>query len=155
LACGSGRDAVFLSQRKWKVFAIDNNPKLLEKATELGTRYNGPISTLSLDLEDQGPDTLLPIILGHFQVDGFDVIHVARYLHRPLFPLIINLLKPGGVIVYSTFTKGVESFGKPRRPRFILETNELKEVFKSFQIIVHKDAPIEDGRPVQVIVAQK
>ena len=42
---------------------------------------------------------------------------------------------------------------KPRRPRFILEPNELKEVFSEFQLVDYREANIEDGRPVQLIVA--
>lgn len=64
-------------------------------------------------------------------------------------------LNPGGVIVYHTFTKGVEAFGKPKRPKFILQPGELKDLLPGFNVIEHRESVIEDGRPVQFIVAQK
>jgi tellurite methyltransferase len=51
--------------------------------------------------------------------------------------------------------KGVEAFGKPRRPRFILQPDELKNVFHTFRVVEYREATIEDGRPVQLLVAQK
>lgn len=72
-----------------------------------------------------------------------------------MFFLIILKINPGGFVVYHTFMKGVEKFGKPRRPRFILEPDELKHVFEDFTVIEYKETTIEDGRPVEVIIAQK
>jgi hypothetical protein len=54
--------------------------------------------------------------------------------------------------VYHTFMKGCF---KPRRPRFILEPDELRQVFADFKVVEYREAKIEDGRPVQFIIAQK
>eukprot|EP01119_Soliformovum_irregulare_P003267 TRINITY_DN1362_c0_g1_i1.p2 TRINITY_DN1362_c0_g1~~TRINITY_DN1362_c0_g1_i1.p2 ORF type:complete len:101 (+),score=15.89 TRINITY_DN1362_c0_g1_i1:636-938(+) len=90
------------------------------------------------------------------QLPRVDLIHVARYLNRDLFPIIDQLINPGGFIIYHTFTKGVEAFGKPRRERFILQPGELTSRFPSYNVIEHHESvPIEDGRPVQFLVAQK
>ncbi len=51
--------------------------------------------------------------------------------------------------------KGVEKFGKPRRERFILQPGELKVLFDGFKIVTYREDTLEDGRPVQFIVAQK
>jgi len=51
--------------------------------------------------------------------------------------------------------KGVEKFGKPRRERFILQPEELKKLLIGFHVVKYREDTIEDGRPVQFIVAQK
>ncbi len=46
----------------------------------------------------------------------FGLVHFARYLHRPLFPLLANLVAPGGFIFYSTFMH--PSHGRPKKERY-------------------------------------
>ena len=53
---------------------------------------------------------------------------VTHYLWRPLFPLMINALNEGGVLLYETFAQGQETVGKPSRPEFLLRPGELLEV---------------------------
>jgi SAM-dependent methyltransferase len=36
---------------------------------------------------------------------AYDVVVVVHYLHRPLFPALLAALRPGGVLVYETFTR--------------------------------------------------
>lgn len=64
----------------------------------MANRYNASISTVNLDLEDKPDDELYSTLiesLKTLQVEnsqGFALVHVARYLHRPLFPLIKKLV---------------------------------------------------------------
>ena len=51
---------------------------------------------------------------------AFDVIVVVHYLHRPLFPQLLAALRPGGVLVYETFTTAQAARGKPTNPDFLL-----------------------------------
>jgi SAM-dependent methyltransferase len=52
--------------------------------------------------------------------DDYDGIIVTNYLHRPLLPAIARALAPGGVLIYETFARGNERFGRPRNPDFLL-----------------------------------
>jgi len=149
LGSGSGRDAIFLALRGWKVTAVDYLQELLDKALNVAKRYNCSIDTICVDLESTPHGKLAE------QLPRVDLVHVARYLHRPLFPLIKQLINPGGFVVYHTFMTGVEKFGKPRRAKFILQEDELKELLLGYEVIVYKMSTIEDGRPVQCIVARK
>ena len=38
------------------------------------------------------------------------------------------LLAPGGVLIYETFMRGNEAYGKPSSPAFLLEPGELRRV---------------------------
>ena len=52
-------------------------------------------------------------------------IVVTNYLHRPLLPSMMTSLAPGGVLIYETFARGNERFGKPSNPDFLLMSGEL------------------------------
>ena len=46
---------------------------------------------------------------------------VTNYLWRPLFPRILDALDEGGVLLYDTFARGNEAYGRPSNPDFLLE----------------------------------
>jgi hypothetical protein len=75
------------------------------------------VRTRVVDLE-RGPVPQPP-------VPGFDTIVMQRYLHRPLWPWLVQALAPGGTLVIETFRRGQERFGHPRRDRHLLEPDEL------------------------------
>ncbi len=62
----------------------------------------------------------------------FDAVIVVHYLHRPLFPhLLAEAVAPGGVLIYETFARGNEQFGRPRNPDFLLRPRELLDAFRT------------------------
>jgi len=129
------------------VTGVDQGQTLLNRATEGATREKCEIRTLCIDLECELDSTLG----GH---TGYDLLHVARYLHRPLMPILKSLIAVGGFIVYHTFM--VPSMGKPRKPKFLLEVGELKQYFgDGFKIVEYREGTLSDGRPAQYICAQK
>jgi len=121
LACGCGRDAVFLAAGGWKVTGVDILPDALRRAQELARRYQPaiePICWLKMDLEavDTPPE---------FE-SGFDLILGFRYLHRPLLERLISWLRPGGNLVYETFTTlHRHKHGRPASPDRVLRPSEL------------------------------
>jgi len=60
----------------------------------------------------------------------FDAVVVTNYLWRPLWPNILQSLKPDGVLIYETFAAGNETVGKPANPHFLLNPGELLAVCK-------------------------
>ncbi len=60
-----------------------------------------------------------------FNGERFDAVVVANYLFRPRFDLLASLIAPGGLLVYETFARGNERYGRPSNPAFLLETGEL------------------------------
>jgi SAM-dependent methyltransferase len=65
-----------------------------------------------------------------FAPASFDAVVVANYLHRPLFGPILDALRPGGMLLYETFMRGNERFGRPSNPDFLLRPSELLEVVR-------------------------
>jgi len=114
LACGRGRHARFFAARGNRVVAVDRDAAAL--ATLAGEER---IATRALDLET-----------GHWPLPGerFDAIVVANYLHRPLFPHLLAALADDGVLIYETFARGNEAFGRPSNPDFLLQRDELLQL---------------------------
>jgi hypothetical protein len=81
----------------------------------------------------------------------FGGIVVTNYLHRPLFGLIAAALAPGGVLIYETFAKGNERFGKPSNPAFLLNDGELLEAFQeTLAVVAYENVIVEEPRPAAV-----
>jgi hypothetical protein len=61
---------------------------------------------------------------------------VTNYLYRPLLPVLIAAVAPGGVLIYETFARGNEAFGRPRNPDFLLKAGELLEAVRGVLAVV-------------------
>lgn len=137
LACGNGRHALYLEKSGWQIEAVDRDPHALAALAGFAR-----IAPRLADLE-----------AGSWPYSGrrFDGIVVANYLHRPLFPLLIDALTEGGVLIYETFMAGNERFGRPSNPDFLLRPNELPEAFGGhLAIVAFEQGEIARPRPAVV-----
>jgi tellurite methyltransferase len=91
---------------------------------------------------------------GVLPADAFDAIVVVHYLHRPLFPQLLAALRPGGVLIYETFTTAQAARGKPTNPDFLLQPGELRDLVGSLDVLAWREGEF-DGRDVASVVAQK
>lgn len=143
LACGAGRHARLLASLGHPVTAVDRDDDALAQTAGPG------IATLRADLEVDAPRSGWPFGAGRFAG-----IVVTNYLHRPLFPHILDSLAPGGVLIYETFAMGNERFGKPSSPRFLLQKCELLDLVCVGTIKPHvlafEDGYILDPKPAMV-----
>jgi SAM-dependent methyltransferase len=86
-----------------------------------------------------------------FEGQQFAGIVVANYLHRPLFPRLLEALAPGGVLIYETFAAGNERFGRPSNPAFLLNPGELLEVVHGrLKVIAYEELEVSEPRPAVV-----
>ncbi|ROH88556.1 class I SAM-dependent methyltransferase [Pseudomethylobacillus aquaticus] len=143
LACGSGRHARWLAAQGWQVDAVDRDSDAL---ASLANMHN--IQVLHADLEN-----------APWPYDGlFDGIVVTRYLHRALFPHLTAALAPGGVLIYETFMRGHEQYGRPANPDFLLMPDELRKVFEpTLQVLAFEQGMLQTMPPamLQRICAQR
>ena len=131
LACGTGRHARLFASRGCRVLAVDRDPAAL--ATLGGV---AGAETARLDLES-GPWPL--------EGERFDAIIVANYLHRPLFGPLLRALAADGTLLYETFARGNEVFGRPSKPDFLLEAGELLRVAEGLTVVAYEHGSIETG----------
>ena len=104
-----------------------------------------PIVAAVRDLESGSPS------LG---TDAFDTIVVIRYLHRPLFGALIDALRPGGLLIYETFTRAQARRGKPTNPEFLLVDGELRTLVAPLEIVDWREGEF-DGADVASVVARR
>lgn len=136
LACGTGRHSYLLATLGHPVLAVDRNPEILSGLS--GDR----IRTELVDLESD-PQRIVQQLL---TVARFSGIVVTNYLHRPLLPALLPSLQPGGVLIYQTFMRGNEQFGKPSRPEFLLESQELLDWVRNARCAPSRVLAFEEGR---------
>lgn len=145
LGCGGGRDAVYLSLQGHQVTAIEHKATVLARAKQLAAYHDCQIDFKACDLLQESC----------FPQGPFDAIIGIRFLERALFPLIQARLKPGGFVIWQTFSQGAQAFGSPKNPRFILKPDELKQTFTDFRVFYDRITYLADGRPVSGFIGQK
>ena len=143
VACGRGRHAVWLARQGFATTAIDRDPVAIAALDERARREQLPITAIAHDLES-GAAALGDAV--------YDVIVVVHYLHRPLFPALIAALRPGGVLVYETFTVAQAVRGRPTNPAFLLEPGELPRLVAPLHVLAAREGDY-DGRMVSSVVA--
>jgi SAM-dependent methyltransferase len=145
LAAGGGRHARYFNDLGCHATAVDRDVSALQDLAGLG------IEIVAADLEDGSPWPLAD--------RQFDGLIVANYLHRPLFPHLAAALAPGGVLIYETFGRGNERFGRPSNPNFLLRPGELLEFAAAhgLQVLAYACGEVAEPKPaiVQRIVARQ
>ncbi len=149
LACGRGRNTLYLAREGFQVAAWDKDVSVLEElrasAESLG------LATLTTRLVDLEQTPGIPPA-------SFDLIAVFYYLQRDVMPQIVRALKPGGLLVYETFLiDNHERFTHPRRREFCLEHNELLALCGGLRVLAYREgAQQPDKGPfTAALVAQR
>ncbi|HKE10503.1 MAG TPA: methyltransferase domain-containing protein [Myxococcota bacterium] len=142
LACGRGRHALAAVSLGVRTVGVDRDRDAL--VTLLGeARRRGPpgvLTAVRADLETALGFPLRPESCG--------AILVFRYLHRPLAPALSSLLRPGGLLLYETFTKEQRNLGHgPTNPAFLLASGELRELFPGLEMLAYEEGLCPGERP--------
>ena len=86
--------------------------------------------------------------------EQYDLVLVFFFLQRELFPALTAALKPGGHLIYKTYTTEQQRFeGGPSHPMFLLQPNELLHAFPSLRVLHYHETIQEKG--VAELVARK
>jgi hypothetical protein len=113
-----------------------------ENAKQTGTE--GSISSEARDLN----------IMQDLGREQYDLVIVFFFLQRELFPALAATVKPGGLLIYKTYTTEQKNFaGGPSHPMFLLEPNELLHAFSSQRVLHYHETISQKG--VAELVARK
>ena len=149
LACGTGRHAIFLAERGWRVIAVDASSVGIEIAKALARVREVEVDWRVADLER-----------GEFEIerDAYDLVCVFYYLQRDLFPQIRAGVRAGGIVVAAIHMVDDSPNAKPMNPDFLLQPGELRAEFSGWEILHdYEGHPTEEGhqRRTAEIVARK
>lgn len=151
IAAGSGRNSLYLASHGFQVDAMDRDEQAMVQLAATAKQRNLPNLTVrTVDLErtaDERPE---------FPKQAYDVILVFFYLHRALFPSLIESLKPNGVLIYETFT--IDNYLHHRHPRrweFCLAQNELLRLTSNLRVLSYDEGEHDGSHgPDSVYTAQ-
>ncbi|WP_457640126.1 class I SAM-dependent methyltransferase [Persephonella sp.] len=125
IACGTGRNAVFLSEKGFQVDAVDISDVALER---LKKQYP-QINTIQADLDFYS-----------IPENSYELILNINYLNRRLIPQIKEGLKQGGVVIFETFTlPDGKGYFQPENKDFMLRKNELLHLFSDMYIVFYQE----------------
>jgi SAM-dependent methyltransferase len=145
LACGSGRNALWLAEQGYRTLGVDRNATVLGGLNAEAALRRLSLRTHLVDLEEGEP---------FLEPDTFDLIVVVHYLHRPLFPKLVHALRPRGVLVYETFTRAQAVRGKPTNPAFLLEPGELVTLVRPLEILASREGDFEEKMLASVVAVR-
>lgn len=138
VACGHGRHMRWFSARGHPATGVDRSPEAIAAAGGFG-------QAVLADIEN-----------GRWPLPGrrFAGVVVTNYLWRALFPILVDSVAPGGVLLYETFAAGNETVGKPSRPDFLLQPGELLRACEGLRVVAYEDGFLDSPeRFVQRIAA--
>jgi SAM-dependent methyltransferase len=140
VACGDGRNALWLARQGYAVDAVDVAFAGLARLAAAARREGLVVRPIQANLEE------FPL-----PGDRYAVVVNCRYLQRTLFPALRGAVRPGGVIVFETFLREQARIGHPRNPAFLLEPGELRAEFATFSVLVDAEGCVEtDGTATYV-----
>lgn len=153
LACGSGRNTVFLARRGWTALGIDLLPDAIAQARRLAREAGVEAARVRFRVGDLTDEQLIGKLL---PPDRYDAILCFRYLDRRIWPVLRSAIRPGGYVVMQTFLlEQARVHGKPRRPELLLRPGELADVFSDWEILRSHEGPDADQHHLAGIVARR
>jgi tellurite methyltransferase len=146
LACGPGRNALYLAEQGWRVTAVDGSAVAIGILRDLARERRLSIDARVADLE-----------AGEFILENHAYILVLScyYLQRSLIRGIKSSLQPGGLLIAITRIAGTEW---PQGTATRAYPGELRELFGRWEILHYReDDPGEscDRAAVAELVARK
>jgi SAM-dependent methyltransferase len=156
LACGTGRHTLLLASRHQPVTAVDGSGVALDvlerRARELRygvsrVRDASRIASCAFGIQLVHAD-LEQIAL---PADAFSLILCVHYLQRSLFSQMEAALRPGGMLLFETFTR--EGAGGPKNPAYLLGPGELRTAFPGLRIVFYRE--LRAGKGIASLIARK
>jgi tellurite methyltransferase len=160
IACGTGRQALFLAARGQHVTAVDFSSVALDSLEARARNMHIPVRRgKCLKAAERPSRGGLELILAdlertHLPERCYDLIVCIQYLQRSLFPQMSRALRPNGVLLMETYTQAqLEYPGGPRNPGYLLDTGELREAFPELSVLFYRE--LRAGQGIASLLAKK
>jgi tellurite methyltransferase len=126
VACGAGRNSIYLTKHGYQVDAYDISQVALD---ELNKQNIKNIFTKQVDLDDFRP-----------KIDSYDLIVMTNYLDREIIPHLFLALKKDGILFIETYMEHKENEKPASNPDFLLKKDELKSFFdKNYELLEYDE----------------
>lgn len=119
IACGEGRNSIFLARQGFSVTGLDISPVGLAKARSWAEREGLDCDFRLVNLEE------------YRIAETYDLIINFNFLLRDLIPQEVAALTPGGVIIFDTILESPTA-PVPHRKDFLLQPGEMARLFAPY-----------------------
>jgi 2-polyprenyl-3-methyl-5-hydroxy-6-metoxy-1,4-benzoquinol methylase len=143
IACGEGRNSLFLAQHNFSVTGLDISDRGLEKGKNRAQAMGLDVEFRRVDLDD-------------CTIHGaFDLILNFNFLLRELIPSEVAALNPGGVLLFDTILAS-EQLLQLHKPSYLLQPGELPRLFEAFDgEILFSEESVSGEMPTARILFRK
>ncbi len=143
LACGTGRNALYLAAAGYRVDAMDIATAALERGAQRAAELGVEVNWIDVDLDSAA---LAP--------DRYDLVVVARYVNRGLTGALLDSLRDGGFQLYEQHFVSEQEVDGPRSLSFRLQPNELLEMFRVLRVLYYREDLMADADGRTMALAQ-
>lgn len=148
-ASGTGRNALYLARRGWRVDAIDISEVGLDRLRDAAIEENLSITCIRSDLEQASKGATQSIT-----ADRYDLAILFRYTNLALLEVLSRSLTPGGyLIVEGHLVTQAEVVG-PQDTSFRVAPDALRAAATDLNIIEYREGLIADPDGRRAALAQ-
>jgi len=143
IACGEGRNSIYLAKKGFQVTGLDISVTGLEKGRNWMEREGVQIDFRLVNLEK------------YQFTEQYDLILNCNFLLRDLVPKSVEALSPGGIILFDTL---LDSPYVPtsHKKEFLLQPGELVRIFQTFPgEILEPQEMLHDEMPTAKLIFRK
>ncbi|WP_433728791.1 class I SAM-dependent methyltransferase [Nocardia sp. CA-129566] len=127
LACGEGRNALWLATHGWHVHAVDYSQVGIDKGRTIATRLSRSVrNRISWQCADV-TDLDAAGITGPYELVLMVFLHLSAEYRRPLVHRLPDLLAPGGTLLVlgHDSTNLTDGFGGPKDPSVLFTPSDI------------------------------
>lgn len=128
IAMGQGRDLLFLARAGFRVYGLERSTEAIRIARQTTDKEGLDISCVL------GDALALP-----FRSNSAGAVLVFYFLERGIMDRLMELLAPGGIILYETLLKRQDGLDRPRDPRYLLDDGELFDAFRGLELLLYEE----------------
>ncbi|MDE0309819.1 MAG: class I SAM-dependent methyltransferase [Acidiferrobacterales bacterium] len=144
LACGTGRNAVFVAKLGCFTVALDCSREALRRCKTLAQESDVQIHAIAADLNET-----------RLATESTDAIVCFNYLNLELAENMQAALRPGGLLIMKTFNQNFLNINPRFNSDYVLKPGSLKTAFNQLRIVAADDDCVPQSKTKSFIVAQK
>jgi len=143
LAMGSGRHTLPIARLGFQSFGVDRDFAKVNTAARQARRDGLPVRLWVADLDT-----------ARLPERTFDLVVCTRYLDRSRAADWAGTLRPGGILLFETFTTAQLAHGTgPTSPAHLLQTGELAVLFSMLTTVWYEE--VDDSEAVARLIARR
>lgn len=146
VACGAGRNALYLAAHGFAVTALDISAVALERGRRAAAERALDVEWLCADLDDDMEHAL--------PAGPFDLIVWVRYVHRTLMPPLVARLAVGGTLLCEQHLATTDPVAGPSSAAYRLAPGELARTARPLQSLHSYEGSLVDPDGRRVALAQ-